>query len=137
MAWCFLSELYNSFTQIGINYFNSLFLQEFIQVTFFGKHGFALHNFLNVVCTDDVKNNIVMLFPIGSPMNSNSICSSLFFKLNKIIIQIGESVIFNLRSPFPQKFPFSYAMSSFISFFPDKPQGFIMPVCAGLVLYKC
>src|SRR5687767_9572610 len=89
MAGWFIPELHYPFAEICIDCFNSIRVQESIQVTFLGEHRFALHYFLCTLLPDDVEYNAIVLITISGPVNRNAVGDSLHFKFNQVIIQIG------------------------------------------------
>ena len=62
MTGRFFCKLNDAFTQICIHYLYALLLQVFIQVAFFRKHGFALHNVGNAMLLNDGVNDLIMFF---------------------------------------------------------------------------
>ena len=58
----------------------------------------------------------------------NSVTNCVLLKFNQVVMKVTEYIIFNLRGSFTQLFPLDNLMSCFITFLPDEPKCFIMPV---------
>ena len=77
-----------------------------------------------------------MLFGIGCPMHLHTIFKRIFFKLNQIIIQTAQCMVFYLRSQIPQGLKFRYSKHRFVAFLTHKPKSLIVPSGAFKIIGK-
>src|ERR1700748_3929824 len=81
MAGRFIIYLLNIFAQVGVDHFNAAFAKVFVQMAFFGKHGFAFYHLRNILFLQYRVNDLVMLFGVGRPVNIYTVFFKVGFKL--------------------------------------------------------
>ena len=60
MTGRFVSQLHNSLTQIRIDDFNSVSLEERIEMTFFGQHGFAFNDLARAMPSQNSQHDLIV-----------------------------------------------------------------------------
>ena len=120
-------HLQDAFAKVGFEHFNALFLKIGVESAFFGKHGFAFHEMLDLVTGQDVCHNLAIFFGVFGPMDNGAIARGVLFKLQQEFCEMGIAVHLQLGCHFAQVFPFGYVLGHAVSFLAYHPECFVVP----------
>ena len=136
VAGRFFPELDDAFAQVGIHDFDALFDQVFVQMAFFGEHGFALDHALHVVFFENAVHDLVVFLRVFGPVDGHAVLAGVGFEFFQVLIQVGKYIVLDLGGDLPKFFPLGERPGGIIPFLADEPKGLIVPVGAGFVLDK-
>ena len=133
MAGGFVAELDDAFSQIGIHNIDPCSIQVLIKAAFFGEHALAFHNAVDAVLFYDPLDDAVVFRRILRPMYSDAVGCRVALECHQVLIEVGEGVILDLRSPVTQLLPFRKTMCRLVALLPDEPKRLVVPMRACLI----
>src|SRR5690606_20998443 len=99
----------------------------------FREHGLALYNLMDTARYEQPVNDLIVFGFVKSPVDRYAILFCVLFKVNKVIIQIGENVLLYLRSNLTQFLPVLDRPGSKVAFIAHQSKHFVMPLDTTIV----
>ena len=121
------AQLDDPLTQIGVDHFDAMLFEVGVESALFGEHRFGLDHLFDVLCGEDLVDDLVVFPCIGCPVDADAILKGVAFKRFEVVGQVRHCVGFDLRSEGAQVFPFADLFGGGIPLLTHKPEGLVVP----------
>ena len=97
MSWRLIVQLLDALPEVCLCDTDSSPLEERTQFPLLCQHGFGLDQRVHCLSGKDVIDNLVMLVSIPGPVYDHSVGCSPGLKLNKVVGEVRQRVLFDFR----------------------------------------